>query len=510
MLINSFSNIINSFSARTAGSNCTVRTGGVFFAGNNNTAPLACDTVSFTGKGKLKGEYMAFAPSEELCHRVEENAQPARYYLECILDKYIQPRFEQNNGKNPPVTYYTRVKNAKSIREKVISRYMKWYNDDVSALSSQIADEFCRFYKISDNYNKTVIKNVINKYILSLNNPSDKISPYNSVEYFVCKAAERIKKFNMMNINSYLQYEQDLKNSRIIEAIQDSDNAAKSLNRMNMKVQSISGIKYYANDIAGARIILHDCNSKTVNSLFDGLKQAVEDKKLKILSIENNIPDPDKLPKNKKASDYAYVKNSTLKKLAELSGAEYKVNKSKSGYLSVHINVDLSNDILKKYRGMYNGYLGEIQILGADVEKLKDVEDLCYKFKDDKYSVDEVYQPFKDVFLTYYTGKTKKAFDDYTYALYLHQREIEPDNSNYTLFPSIEKLGFKGKVPPELDFNNLAAIKQKCDIYFDCKNDATDKAMPANGKKSVKEDENIDKLIKLIAYDIKYRNNLSF
>ncbi len=508
MFINRISNFINIYSAdkcKTAGS---IKNGTNPMIISSNLVPLTCDTVSFTGAGKLRGADMAFAPSEALCHKVEENAEPARYYLECVLDKYVGSMFERSNGEKPPVTYSTRVKKAKSIREKVISRYMKRYHDDVSLLSKQIVDEFAKYYEISDKYNKTVVENVINKYIISLNKPNEKISPYNFVDYFVNKALEHINKYNMMNVKEFSPKEQESIKNRVVDSINESEASEESLKKLYLKTQTISGVKYYANDVVGGRIILHDGSRKYTNALFDGLMRAVEDKKLKIVSIENNLPDPDKLPEDKRATEYSYAKNSVLKKLADLSGAEYIVNKSTSGYLSIHINIDLSNDLLKEYGGVYNGYLGEIQILGADVERLKDVEDLCYKFKDDKNSVNEAYKPFKDVFTTYYTGRVCELFDDYTYALYLHQREIEPGMINYTQFPSLEKLGFQDKIPPELDFNNLARIKKECDIDYAFQNEEENADLTARDsstgiKKSIKKQGDIETLKKMISYDVK-------
>ena len=200
--------------------------------------------------------------------------------------------------------------------------------------------------------------------------------------------------------------------------------------------------------------------------IINALKSAVEDKKLKITSIENNIPDSDNLPNGKQISDYLYATDAQLRSLAKAAGAELIKNKSKTGYLAIHINVDLSDDAFNRNNGVFNGYCGEIQIIGADVERLKDIEDLCYKLKDNKNAIHIAYKPFKDHFLRYYNDSTKDAFDDYTYESYLYQRAISKKQKRNSVFPSLSELGFEKKLPPELDFNYLRRIKIECDKKY--------------------------------------------
>ena len=38
-----------------------------------------------------------------------------------------------------------------------------------------------------------------------------------------------------------------------------------------------------------------------------------------------------------------------------------------------------------------------------------------------------------------------------------------PLKGKKNLFPSLKEMGFEGKIPPELDFNNLKKFKDKCD-----------------------------------------------
>ncbi len=472
-----------------------------------NLAPLAKDTVSFKGSAKLVGAHMAFAPSERICKQAEQNAEPARFYLQLVMDKYLGGQTKED-GDEGAISYSTRIKKGTSIREKVISTCMKRYCADVSVLAEQITKGLSEYYPIREGFKEENLFPVVKQEIISLNQTNDKISPYNFIDYFVEEAENSLNDIGLMDIKSTSKKQRAKIRKEISEKIADTPEAKKSLERLYVKPSTIAGVKYYANDIVGGRVIIHNSNEKSIAELFNGLQQAVDDGKLKITSIENNIPDSKKLPHGKQASDYAYAEDSTLEKLAESSGAEYKINKSKSGYLSVHINIDLSNELFKDYGGSYNGYTGEIQILGSDVEKLKEVEDLCYKFKDDKNSVHPIYKPFKDTFTTYYNDETKEAFDDYTYYLYLHQREIEPGIIDYEEFPSPEELGFGDSIPVALDFNNLRKIKKSCDRELEhllmSKNLVLSKDItPAGVKKEIKRQGDIRTLKNLISYDIK-------
>ena len=271
---------------------------------------------------------------------------------------------------------------------------------------------------------------------------------------------------------------------------------------------SIKGVKHYANDIVGARITMKESDPEYTGLVLAALKQAVDDGLLNITSIENNLPDPKKLPQGKEISDYAYATDSQLRKLAKAADAKLIRNKSKSGYLAIHINVDLSSPLFSCYKGVFDGYTGEIQIIGSDVEQLKDVEDLCYKLKDDKNAIRSEYKPFKTHFKTYYNDETKDAFEDYTYALYLAQRSLPPNSKRTDFFPSIEELGFEGKVPKELDFNYLRRLKEKCDFSAklaqkqeEMKNG--DKSSHSETIKTIKHNGNIKTVKSLISYIIK-------
>ena len=122
--------------------------------------------------------------------------------------------------------------------------------------------------------------------------------------------------------------------------------------------------------------------------------------------------------------------------------------------------------MLKSPKNKFNGYQGEIQIMDANIEDLKDVEDLCYKLKDNKNNIGPEYSMFKNHFKKFYKlPEVKEAFDKYTYDLYLSQRmkSLEKKKKDKVHFSTIEELGYGETLPAELDYNLLFDIKKLCE-----------------------------------------------
>lgn len=238
-------------------------------------------------------------------------------------------------------------------------------------------------------------------------------------------------------------------------------------------------IKQVCGDIVGARIILRKSDIKETSKIIDALIQDVLAGKLKITRIENYEPS-DLLAK------WEYFDIKDLNRLADAvnkmrSFGEKKVEvisqSKKTGYMALHLDVDLSSP---EYRAKNNGYKGEIQIVGCDVANLKDVEDLCYKLKYDKdiKSGNAAYKAFAQYFLKllHSGSNTEENFVQYTKKAYMHQRRKEPvDNSHRKRkdreLPSLRYCGMEGKLPEGLDFNNLAAIKYHCDKIYELTSD---------------------------------------
>ncbi len=426
-----------------------------------NLAPLPKDTVSFTGSAELISEYMAYAPSGNLCKKLEDAAIPAQKYLEFILDKYLNPITKDDGNKKtnsmPVLAHPTRVKSALSIKEKVVSKFTKSYDEYNSKVRDAVLKELFKFFKINPAHSKEDVIKTVNEYLtpqntyLTFKNPKNVISDIVSVT----------KNLNLLNYDDYSK-----------EAVEKKLNAIETIISSIYPIPILpnpstsEGIKFFANDIVGGRIILNKTDKKNTAKVISALKSAVKDGYLNITSIENNIPDTKKIPKNKSLSDFDYISEDDLKSLAKQANAELITNKSHSGYIAIHINVDLSNAIFSKYNDKFNGYSGEIQIMGPDIETLKEVEDICYKLKDSKNAISSRYKEFKEHFDKYYKD-AKQAFQDYTYNLYLFQRMLPDHKSQLNQsFPSIKDMGYEGKVPAELDYNLLREIKNRCDREY--------------------------------------------
>ncbi len=438
-----------------------------------NLAPLNADTISFSGRAKLIGGDMKNAPPENICRKLNENAEPARYLLECIFDKYLgslkSEKMSDNPKEKPVKDMTTRRKSSGSIREKVVSKYSKITRDETNRFSNQVIDELCSRFNLSDGVTKEMALDDakrITKYSFSEN---IKIPPYENIELFFDEIVAELQLLGRFDFASVPEDGQTQIFDDIKAKLYESNDSTHHIGTRYIDPTIVGGVKHYANDIVGGRIIIDELGPEYSGLVIEALKHAVEDGMLKITSIENNVPDPTKLPTGKRVEDYAYATNRQLNSLAKTAGVEVIENKSKSGYLAVHINIVLENELLDKYNGVFKGFEGEIQIIGEDVLALKKVEDMCYKLKDNKNAIHEDYRPFKEYFMSFYNESpdVQKAFDDYTYSLYLAQRSIPPGAVKRNNFLTIKELGFEGKVPEELDFNNLKKIKESCDIIHE-------------------------------------------
>lgn len=240
---------------------------------------------------------------------------------------------------------------------------------------------------------------------------------------------------------------------------------------------SIEDIKNVVGDVIGARIILRKSDAKQTSQIIKVLADLAKQGKLKITKIENFVP-------KDMQGDLRYFTDSDLNELKNSANAnrsknqspiEIKNNTKSTGYMALHIDVDLSNP---DYKVRNNGYKGEIQIVGYDVAKLKDVEDFCYKMKSDKdiKSGHFAYKPLSDYFKSLYQDNEdypdlEKDYESYTARAYLLQRAKEPLNPDNkkrkNTLPTIEECGLEGKIPKGLDFNILNSIRLYCDKIYE-------------------------------------------
>ncbi|MBQ8887049.1 MAG: hypothetical protein IJY61_05040 [Candidatus Gastranaerophilales bacterium] len=440
-----------------------------FRPSNTSFVPLKADTVSFSGSAKLVGGDMKFAPTDSLCRQVSENAEPARFLLETILDNYLgQYKFDskRDNPKEKPIQdIKTRKKSSSSIREKVVSKYSKCTNSEGNAFAETVFNSLSANFPMSPTSDPKVVLDDIKRATKYSYSEDIRMSPYANVDMFFDDIIAELQLYGHFDFNAVSEQRRDVIFNLIKSDLKAANDDAHHIEGRFYDPTIVKGIKHWANDIIGGRVIMREPGPEYTGIVLDGLMQAVNDGVLKITSIENNVPNPDKIPTNKKQNDYVYATNKQLQALADAANAPLIENVSKSGYLSVHIDIALDDKLLEMYNGVFEGFSGEIQIIGEDVLKLKEVEDLCYKLKDNKNAIHVDYKPFIDYFTEYYKGDdVKKAFDDYTYALYLSQRAIPSNSGNNYFFPSIAELGFADRVPEELDFNKLRKIKEYCDI----------------------------------------------
>ena len=222
------------------------------------------------------------------------------------------------------------------------------------------------------------------------------------------------------------------------------------------KLQNEKEVKTKMTDIVGGRIVLGKTDNVSVDKVLERLSEAEASNKLRILEIENYRPDPEIDVHGNIVRNYDYGSAAALRKLkSECDKKEISIPKRDedlpTGYMAIHLLTQLPN-----------GFVGEIQIIGEGVLKLKRIEDMCYKVKSGK-SLDKKYAPIEKM-LKPLSNKDdillRKEFNKYTRDSYIYQRD-----KHLGLIPKgkEEFLPIPDYLPKELDFNNLAAKKKECD-----------------------------------------------
>lgn len=239
--------------------------------------------------------------------------------------------------------------------------------------------------------------------------------------------------------------------SKPIKSIHSRIKEADSLveKSITRKLDSVKEVKEGITDIVGARIVMADNSKSAVDKVINRFTKAVQNNQIKIIEIENYRPDPEVDNNDNIIKSYDYSSTKALKELKfacdDVLGTSIKKSDedTPSGYMAIHLLVQLPN-----------GFTGEIQIIGSEVEKLKDIEDLCFKYKNNK-TINQIPQKVKNM-LTPLKDKEdvilRKEHNIYTRNAYLYQREKEM-NSNMT---DTEFLHIPDYLPQSLDFNKIA------------------------------------------------------
>ena len=225
-------------------------------------------------------------------------------------------------------------------------------------------------------------------------------------------------------------------------------------------LRSYEEVKNGLTDLAGAKIVMADTSREAVDKVIGRLTEAVENGKLKIIEIENYRPEPEINDRGEVVRTFDYSSPLALKNLKQACDDKSDTNIRKidedrpSGYMAIHLLVQLPD-----------GFTGEIQIIGNEMEKLKDVEDMCFKVKNGKHlpkkyaSVEKMISALadkNDVIL-------RKEHSKYTRNAYLYQRDIEQNKNKRKKQQTQEFLHIPDYLPEKLDFNNVAHEIEKCD-----------------------------------------------
>lgn len=201
-------------------------------------------------------------------------------------------------------------------------------------------------------------------------------------------------------------------------------------------------------DVGGARIVLRDASPENVALVFDALGNMVK-KGAKVIEVENWRATPKK----------SYVSQSTLDSFEELCNKfgqypEIKGRALPNGYTAIHLTFELPD-----------GKLIELQIMGRDMENVKEVEDFFYKWRCNK-DFDDKYKPIQDVFEKYMPtldAFQKESLDRYIKDSYNNafQLPVMPAKRK----PNYEKdyfLPFPYYLPQELSYKNLHRMMEDC------------------------------------------------
>lgn len=228
------------------------------------------------------------------------------------------------------------------------------------------------------------------------------------------------------------------------------------------RIKSVEGVEVKSNsrklftieqiaqmgDVAGARIVMRDASPENTALVFDAIGNMVK-KGAKIKEVENYRS----TPKN------SYVSQSTLDEFEALCQkfGQYPEIKNKSlpnSYTAVHVTFELPD-----------GKLVELQIMGRDMENVKEVEDLFYKWRCEKDFAPK-YRPIQTIFER--IMPTLDDFQNTTLARYIkdsYEHALEIPAMPAKRKPNYDKdyfLPFPYSLPQELSYKNLHRMMEEC------------------------------------------------
>lgn len=200
-------------------------------------------------------------------------------------------------------------------------------------------------------------------------------------------------------------------------------------------------------DVGGARIVLRSAGFDDTAKIFEALKDIVKHGH-KIKEVENY----------RLAPKDSYVTQKTLDKFEKYCidhGQHPKVTNQSipNGYTAIHLTIELPD---KKQI--------ELQIMGRDVENVKEVEDFFYKYRCNK-KFDPKYRAIQRVFDKYMPTLDdfqKETLSRYIKDSYLNARHMPARSPRIKFNPDKEFLPFPYSLPEKLSFSNLWRMMEKC------------------------------------------------
>ena len=190
------------------------------------------------------------------------------------------------------------------------------------------------------------------------------------------------------------------------------------------------------NDIISGRIILDNGTKSEGNRALTRLKNAIKERRIEVSEIGLFGVNT-----NTDYADNSKV-NSILEEMNELGKPCSKItNRKANGYHSIVVKVPLED-----------GFFGTLEIMGKEVSKLKDVEDILHSFKKD-VPVDKKYDKLKNAYKQL-SDDELKALRKYTKLAYTTARADELfGRASEKFVPLMEY-----NLPAIFDFNNIAKI----------------------------------------------------
>ncbi len=200
-------------------------------------------------------------------------------------------------------------------------------------------------------------------------------------------------------------------------------------------------------DIIRARVCLRSSTPEDVDKVFKSIEKMVKRGTFKVLELENYRLQP--------GSGYATQKILDEFETVCASCGQYPEIKSKSipnGYSAIHLTVEYMNRPV------------EIQIMGTDMEVVKEIEDFYYKLRCNKHLAQK-YKNIEDMMKEKMKGLgdfEMQALERYIKDSYVHARNMagRPTKKREV---TRDFLPFPYFLPQELSYKNLLEMKEKCD-----------------------------------------------